>query len=98
MVRSELVARIAGQNPHLFARDVEAVVDTILDAVTAALADGNRGELRGFGSFSVKKTEARISRNPGSGASVAVPARAQIHFKPSRLTQVRLNRAKIELE
>ena len=98
MVRSELVARIAEQNPHLFARDVEAVVDTILDAVTAALAEGNRVELRGFGAFTVKKTEARTSRNPGSGASVAVSAKAHVQFRPSKGMRARLNLERIDPE
>ena len=98
MIRSELVARIAEQNPHLYARQVEAVVDTILDAVTAALSEGNRVELRGFGAFSIKKTEACTSRNPGSGASVAVPARAHVRFKPSRGMRTRLNLEKVDPE
>ena len=96
MIRSELVARIAEQNPHLHARQVEAVVDTILDAVAAALAKGSRVELRGFGAFSVKKTEARTSRNPGSGANVAVPAKAHVRFKPSRGMRARLNLEKVD--
>ena len=96
MIRSELVARIAEQNPHLHARQIEAVVDTILDAVAAALADGNRVELRGFGAFTLKKTEARTSRNPGSGASVAVPAKAHVQFRPSKGMRVRLNLEKVD--
>ena len=96
MIRSELIARIAEQNPHLFAQDIEAVVDTILDAVAAALAEGNQVELRGFGAFSVKKTEARTSRNPESGASVAVPAKAHVRFKPGRGMRARLNLEKAD--
>ena len=96
MIRSELVARITAQNPHLVARDIEAVVDTILNAAAAALARGDRVELRGFGAFSVKKTEARTSRNPGSGASVAVPAKAHVQFRPSKGMRVRLNLEKAD--
>ena len=91
MIRSELVVRIAEQNPHLFARDVEAVVDTIFDAVTAALAEGNRVELRGFGAFTVRKTGARTSRNPGSGARVTLPAKAHVRFKTGKGMRTRLN-------
>ncbi|MBE7180899.1 MAG: integration host factor subunit beta [Terriglobus roseus] len=69
MIRSELVARIAKQNPHLYARDVEQVVSAILDRMIAALADGDRVELRGLGAFSTRETRARVSRNPRSGAS-----------------------------
>ncbi|MGU3664570.1 HU family DNA-binding protein [Methylobacterium sp. A49B] len=98
MIRSELVARIAEQNPHLYARDVERVVDAILDRMVAALTNGDRVELRGFGAFSVRETKARIARNPRSGASVQVPAKTHIHFVPSKLMKARLNREKIEPE
>ncbi|MEE7450031.1 hypothetical protein MRF4_20700 [Methylobacterium radiotolerans] len=56
MIRSELIARIAAQNPHLIAKDIEAVVGAILERIAAALADGDWVELRGFGMF-----EARVS-------------------------------------
>ena len=64
MVRSELVARIAEQYPHLYARDVEAVVETILATMADGLAQGGRVELRGFGVFEPKRREARVRRNP----------------------------------
>ncbi|MGU3668436.1 integration host factor subunit beta [Methylobacterium sp. A49B] len=98
MIRSELVARIAEQNPHLYARDVERVVDAILDRMTDALTNGDRVELRGFGAFSTRETKARIGRNPRSGASVQVAAKANVHFAPSKLMKARLNREKIEPE
>ena len=63
MIKSDLV-RLAGQNPHLFRRDVGNVVDAVLDEVVAALTRGDRVELRGFGSFSVKAREGRVGRNP----------------------------------
>ena len=59
MIRSELVERVATQNPHLYARDVEAVVSAILGRVAEALVAGDRVELRDFGSFTVKRREAR---------------------------------------
>jgi integration host factor subunit beta len=73
MIRSELVARITAQNPHLYARDVEQVVSTILDRMSDALAAGDRVQLRGFGMFSTREAKARIGRNPRSGVSVRVP-------------------------
>ncbi|WP_342111254.1 integration host factor subunit beta [Methylobacterium sp. SI9] len=91
MIRSELVARIAAQNPHLYAKDVEAVVDAILDRMSAALADGDRVELRDFGTFAIRDREARTGRNPRSGQSVAVPAKRVIHFKPGKTLRARLN-------
>lgn len=62
MIKSELVLKIAEQNPHLYQRDVEILVNAILDTVADALARGDRVELRGFGAFSVKRREAQIGR------------------------------------
>ena len=73
-------------------------MDTILDTVAAALAEGNRVKIRGFGAFTIKKTGARTSRNPGSGASVAVPARAQVQFRPRKGMRVRLNLERVDPE
>ena len=70
MLKSQLVARVAEQNLHLYQRDLENVVDTILDRVAAALACGDRVELRGFGAFSVKNRRARDRRTPRTGAPV----------------------------
>jgi integration host factor subunit beta len=69
MIRSELIQKIADENPHLYQRDVERIVGTIFDEITQALAQGNRVELRGFGAFSVKKRDGRTGRNPRTGAS-----------------------------
>ena len=65
MIRSELVEKIAEENPHLYQRDVERIVGTIFDEIIDAMANGDRVELRGFGAFSVKKRDARRGRNPG---------------------------------
>ncbi|MCJ2060203.1 integration host factor subunit beta [Methylobacterium sp. J-048] len=91
MIRSELVARIAEQNPHLFARDVEAVVATILDTMADALAQGGRVELRGFGVFEHKRREARIRRNPRSQDAVKVPESVVVGFKPGQAMRDLLN-------
>ncbi|MCJ2063215.1 HU family DNA-binding protein [Methylobacterium sp. J-088] len=98
MIRSELVARIAAQNPHLYAREVEGVVDTILDRIASALADGDRVELRGFGAFSTRRTKARAGRNPRSGDRVQVAAKTTIQFNPSKTMKARLNLAEISPE
>src|SRR5438067_8430836 len=71
MIKSELVQRIAGQNPHLYQRDIENIVNAVLGEITAALARGDRVELRGFGAFSVKHRPARTGRNPRTGAHVS---------------------------
>ena len=72
MIKSELVQKIGEQNPHLYQRDVENIVNSILEAITNALAEGDRVELRGFGAFSVKNRGARIGRNPKTGERVEV--------------------------
>lgn len=91
MTRSELIARIAQQNPHLYHRDVERIVTTIFEEITAALEGGDRVELRGFGAFSVKHRDARIGRNPRTGESVSVDAKSVPFFKTGKLLRERLN-------
>jgi integration host factor subunit beta len=98
MIRSELVACITAQNPHLFARDVEAVVDTILKHVAEALVDGDRVELHDLSAFSVRDREACAGRNPRTGGEVVVPARAHVYFKPGRGMRRRLNIEKVDPE
>ena len=93
MIKSQLILRIAGQNPHLFQRDVEKMVDAVLDEIVAALARGDRVELRGFGAFSVKVREGRVGRNPKTGATVHVPEKKMPFFRQSREMRVRLNSA-----
>lgn len=91
MIRSELVLRLAEMNPHLYAKDVEAAVDAILDRIEAGPAQGDRVELRNFGVFSVRHREAGTKRNPRSGAAVQVEHRVAIRFKPGRSMRERLN-------
>jgi integration host factor subunit beta len=91
MLKSQLVARVAEQNLHLYQRDLENVVDAILDRVAAALACGDRVELRCFGAFSVKNRQARDGRNPRTGARVAVGQKSFPYFKTSKEMHKRLN-------
>jgi integration host factor subunit beta len=91
MIKSELVGRIAANNPHLYQRDVENIVNTILDKVVDALADGDRVELRGFGAFSVKSRPARVGRNPRTGAKVSVDEKSVPFFKTGKEMRERLN-------
>lgn len=92
MIKSELVQKIADENPHLYQRDVERIVSTIFDEIIEAMASGNRVELRGFGAFSVKKRDARIGRNPRTGESVQVEQKFVPFFKTGKLLRDRLNR------
>tara|TARA_B100000787_G_scaffold25465_1_gene16953 strand:- start:25 stop:306 length:282 start_codon:yes stop_codon:yes gene_type:complete len=91
MIRSELVQKLADENPHLFQRDVERIVNTIFDEITDTMARGDRVELRGFGAFSVKKRDSRIGRNPRTGDSVAVAEKHVPFFKTGKLLRDRLN-------
>lgn len=91
MIKSELIQKIADENPHLYQRDVERIVATIFDEIIDAMANGNRVELRGFGAFSVKKREARQGRNPRTGESVEVEEKYVPFFKTGKLLRDRLN-------
>ena len=93
MTRSELIAQLAASNPHLRQGDVEAIVATIFGEITAALARGDRVELRGFGAFSVKSRDARLGRNPRTGEAVQVDTKKVPFFKTGKLLRDRLNGA-----
>lgn len=92
MIKSELVQLIADKNPHLYHRDVENIVNAILNEITQALADGNRVELRGFGAFSVKNRPARSARNPKTGEQVSVQEKWVPFFKTGKELRERLNK------
>ncbi len=91
MTKSELITRITEKNPHLTQKEVEKIVSTIFDEITAALANGDRVELRGFGAFSVKERRARAGRNPRTGEKVAVAEKVVPFFKTGKLLHERLN-------
>lgn len=91
MIKSELISRIAEQNPHLFAKDVEKIVNAIFDEIGVALARWNRVELRGFGAFSVKTRSARPGRNPRTGAAISVPETHHPSFRTGKEMRERLN-------
>jgi integration host factor subunit beta len=92
MIKSELVQKLAEQNPHLYHRAVERIVSTVFDEITDALVRGDRVELRGFGAFSVKHRPERTGRNPRTGEAVHVPAKAVPFFKTGKDLRERLNR------
>jgi len=91
MTKSELIARLAAANPHLYQRDIERIVTTIFDEITEALANGDRVELRGFGAFSVKQRGARVGRNPRTGDSVSVSEKFIPYFKTGKQLREKLN-------
>ena len=92
MTKSELIARLAAQNPTLYHRDIERLVNTIFDTITEALVVGDRVELRGFGAFSLREREGRMGRNPRTGEAVSVNAKRMPFFKMGKGMRERLNK------
>ncbi|MFQ5994353.1 MAG: integration host factor subunit beta [Acidiferrobacterales bacterium] len=91
MTKSELIGQLAAKQPQLDYRDVELAVKELLAQMGAALASGERIEVRGFGSFSLHYRPPRIGRNPKTGASVAVSDKYVPHFKPGKELRERVN-------
>lgn len=95
MTKSELIDKLA-HNPahHLHAKDVDLSVRVLLEAMSGALASGQRIEIRGFGSFSLHYRPPRIGRNPKSGETVSLPGKHIPHFKPGKELRERVNRGR----
>jgi integration host factor subunit beta len=91
MIRSELVQKLCHDFPDLTQREIELVVSSLFDEITAQLAKGGRVELRGFGAFSTRQRDARTGRNPRTGETVAVDAKKVPYFKPGKEMRERLN-------
>ena len=91
MTKSELISGLAAENPHLRGADVEIIVSTIFDEITAALSRGARVELRGFGAFTVKHRDARTGRNPRTGEAVPVDEKSVPFFKAGKELRERVN-------
>lgn len=91
MIRSELIQKLADENPHLYQRDVERIVNTFFEEIIEAMVRGERVELRGFGAFSVKRRDARVGRNPRTGETVDVDQKCVPFFKTGKLLRDRLN-------
>ena len=91
MLRSELIAKLAEENPELRPEDLEKVVSVILDEISDALSRGDRVELRGFGAFSVRRRKARTGRNPRTGETVQVEAKSVPFFRPGKELRARVN-------
>ena len=93
MLKPELVKLISVRNPHLDQRDVEKIVNVLIDEIIAAMARGDRVELRDFGVFSVRQSPSRIGRNPRTQAAVAVEKKVHPFFKAGKEMRARLNRS-----
>ncbi|MFL2800294.1 MAG: integration host factor subunit beta [Paracoccaceae bacterium] len=93
MIKSDLIKKLAEDNPHLYYRDVEKIVGAIFNEIIIALENGSRVELRGFGAFSTKDRKARIARNPKTGATVDVDKKTVPFFKCGKGLRQKLNEA-----
>lgn len=93
MTKSELIDKLAADQRHLSHADVDLAVRTIIDQMSAALASGERIEIRGFGSFSLHFRPPRMGRNPKTGEAVALPGKHVPHFKPGKELRERVNDA-----
>ena len=91
MIRSELVQRLAAENPGLRPAEIEAVADTFFDTIIHHLAQGGRVELRGFGTFSTRNRDAREGRNPRTGAAIKIKAAKVPKFRPGKALKDALN-------
>ena len=91
MIKSQLIKRLLNKNPHLIQKDVEKITSLILERVTSTLENEGRIEIRGFGSLSVRKRNAKNGRNPKTGESVFVPAKKVPIFKSGKGLRDRLN-------
>jgi integration host factor subunit beta len=91
MMKSELIERIARKQSHLAYKDVELAVKSLLEQMSNSLSNGERIEIRGFGSFSLHYRPPRSGRNPKTGDSVSLPGKHVPHFKPGKELRERVN-------
>jgi integration host factor subunit beta len=96
VTRSDLIAELAASHPHLRVADAELIVATIIDQITGALARGERVELRGFGTFTVKQRNARPGHNPRTGEPVSIAEKTVPFFKAGKELRDRLNRGGVK--
>ena len=92
ITKSELVDRLAEKHSLLTQQDVKAGVGLLIDTMTQALASGERVELRGFGTFSLRHRKEGVRRNPSNGKPVVVPAKHSVYYRPGREMKKRVNR------
>ncbi|HKL22474.1 MAG TPA: integration host factor subunit beta [Tichowtungia sp.] len=91
MTKSELIEELTTRNEILSKREAELIVNTIFDGIGQALMNGDRVEIRGFGSFTVRERDAREARNPKSGEVVQIPSKKTPFFKTGKELRERVN-------
>ncbi len=92
MTKSELILRLSKRFPHLYQRDIERIVATVLGEISSTLKGGGRVELRGFGAFSIRKRDARKARNPKNGQEVQIGERFAIYFRTGKELREKINK------
>ncbi len=96
MTRSDLILKLAERYPQLLGKDAELAVKVILDSMATTLSNGDRIEIRGFGSFALNYRPPRMGRNPKSGDKVQVPAKYVPHFKAGKELRERVDYPKVK--
>jgi integration host factor beta subunit len=91
MTKSELVEILAEKNEGLTRKDSEMIVNIVFDSIGDALKSGDKVEIRGFGSFTIRERGAREARNPKSGEVVKIPAKKTPFFKTGKELRERVN-------
>lgn len=92
MTKSDLVKKVAAELKDVTKGDVKIVIDTIFSSMSKALVSGDKIEIRGFGSFKVKKRNARMGRNPKTGQAVEITAKRIPYFKVGKDLKERVNK------
>jgi integration host factor subunit beta len=91
MTKSELIERLSSTTGELNKKEAELIINTIFDSIGGALAEGDRVEIRGFGSFTIRERDARVARNPKSGEVVSIPTKKTPFFKTGKELRLRVN-------
>ena len=91
MTRSDIIKLIYQEKGNLLIKDIEKVVDVLIDKMASSLADGHRIELRGFGVFAPKKLASKVASNPKGGAKINLPERVSVKFKAGKLLTQKIN-------
>lgn len=91
MTKSELIERLSSTTGALNKKEAELIVNTIFDSIGGALVEGDRVEIRGFGSFTIRERDARVARNPKSGEVVSIPTKKTPFFKTGKELRLRVN-------
>ena len=82
--KADLVDHLASNNDDLSKKQAGEVLDSLVDFITKVLADGDRVQIPGLGSFSISERAARTGRNPATGATIQIPASKNVRFKPGK--------------